>query len=122
MLKTVFTILLCLSFFSPVYAQENDTEAPNGGPRKQIATVIYAGLGGAVLGLSTLSFHGRPQDHLGSIAGGFALGIIVGAIISSYSVATEPDKLYGGYFDEMENIKFRQNAKHATALSYAWSF
>src|SRR5580704_14870733 len=34
-----------------------------GGPRKQLATIIFAGLGGAILGLSTLSFYGRPQDY-----------------------------------------------------------
>lgn len=66
-----------------------------GGPRRQLATIIYSGLGGAVLGLSTLSFYGRPQDKLSNIAVGFAVGVIVGTIAVTYSAATNPDEFYG---------------------------
>lgn len=48
------------------------------GVRRNIATVIFAGLGGAVLGLSTLSFYGRPQDHTGNIYAGLGVGLIAG--------------------------------------------
>lgn len=67
----------------------------SGGPRKQLATIIYAGLGGAVLGLSTLSFYGRPQDKLANIAIGFAVGVIVGTSVVTYNAATNPDEFYG---------------------------
>lgn len=67
----------------------------SGGPRRQLATIIYSGLGGAVLGLSTLSFYGRPQDKLSNIAVGFAVGVIVGTIAVTYSAATNPDDFYG---------------------------
>jgi hypothetical protein len=60
-----------------------------------LATIIYAGLGGAVLGLSTLSFYGRPQDKLSNIAVGFAVGVITGTIAVTYSAATNPDEFYG---------------------------
>jgi hypothetical protein len=66
-----------------------------GGPRKQLATIIFAGLGGAILGLSTLSFYGRPQDYLSNIAIGFAVGIIVGTSYVTYKAATNPQELYG---------------------------
>lgn len=66
-----------------------------GGPRRQLATIIYSGLGGAVLGLSTLSFYGRPQDKLSNIAVGFAVGVIAGTIAVTYSAATNPDEFYG---------------------------
>jgi hypothetical protein len=55
------------------------------GPRRQIATIIFSGLGGAVLGLSTLSFYGEPQEHVSNIATGFALGIIGGTAFVTYS-------------------------------------
>ena len=42
-----------------------------------LATILFAGLGGSILGLSTLSFYGRPQDKLQNIAIGFAVGVIV---------------------------------------------
>lgn len=68
---------------------------PAGGPRRQLGTIIYAGLGGAVLGLSTLSFYGRPQDKLANIAIGFAVGVICGTAAVTYSAATNPDDFYG---------------------------
>ena len=68
---------------------------PAGGPRRQLGTIIYAGLGGAVLGLSTLSFYGRPQDKLANIAIGFAVGVISGTIAVTYNAATNPDDFYG---------------------------
>lgn len=48
------------------------------GARRTVATVIFCGLGGAVLGLSTLSFYGRPQDHTGNIYAGLGAGLIAG--------------------------------------------
>ncbi len=66
-----------------------------GGPRRQLATIIFTGLGGAVLGLSTLSFYGRPQDHLQNIALGFGVGIITGTVIMTYQAATNPREFYG---------------------------
>lgn len=78
------------------FAQGTNVERPPaGGPRRQLGTIIYAGLGGAVLGLSTLSFYGRPQDKLANIAIGFAVGVIVGTAAVTYSAATNPDEFYG---------------------------
>jgi hypothetical protein len=65
------------------------------GPRKQLATIIFAGLGGAILGLSTLSFYGRPQDKLSNIAIGFAFGVIGGTALVTFKAATNPSELYG---------------------------
>jgi hypothetical protein len=73
----------------------NVEKPPSGGPRRQLGTIIYAGLGGAVIGLSTLSFYGRPQDKLANIAIGFAVGVIGGTVAVTYSAATNPDEFYG---------------------------
>lgn len=82
------------------YAQGSTVEKPpSGGPRKQIGTIIYAGLGGAVLGLSTLSFYGRPQDKLANIAIGFAIGVMGGTVAVTYNAATNPDDFYGAKID-----------------------
>jgi hypothetical protein len=69
--------------------------APGAGPRKQLATIVYAGLGGAILGLSTLSFYGRPQDKLSNIAIGFAIGVISGTSYVTYKAASNPAEFYG---------------------------
>ena len=68
---------------------------PTSGPRRHLATIIFSGLGGAVLGLSTLSFYGRPQDRLGNIGVGFALGIIAGTFYVTYSMVKTPNEFYG---------------------------
>lgn len=64
------------------------------GTRKQLATIVFAGLAGAILGLSTLSFYGRPQEHLTNIAIGGALGVIAGASFTTYKAATKPYEVY----------------------------
>lgn len=90
-------IVLILVFSQMTWAQQ---PAPNGkseqsfGPRKQIATIIYCGLGGAVLGLSTLSFYGRPQDQMKNIYLGFGVGVIIGTIYMTYQAATNPSEFY----------------------------
>lgn len=95
--------ILCLSLviIAPLKvmgAEPNPKEKSNQvavtGPRKHLATIVFAGLAGAILGLSTLSFYGRPQDKLGNIAGGFAVGIFIGTIFTTYKAATEPKEFY----------------------------
>jgi hypothetical protein len=97
MKKTSIQILLilslCMGVFTPAFAQDSSLSTP--GPRKQMATIVFAGLGGAILGLSTLSFYGRPQDHLVNIAIGFAIGVIAGTAYTSYGAATNPNDFYG---------------------------
>ena len=44
-------------------------------------TVAGAGVGGAILGLSTLSFYEKPSKHLTNIWTGGALGLIAGVIV-----------------------------------------
>lgn len=79
---------------SRAFAEEPPAGRPVSGPRKQIATIIFAGLAGAVLGLSTLSFYSRPQDKLPNIAVGAAVGVIIGTGYTTYQTAVEPHRRY----------------------------
>ena len=95
-MRHIFSVILLLvAFGAELRAQASSGNPPPAGTRKQIATIIYSGLGGAVLGLSTLSFYGRPQEKLENIAIGLALGIITGAVVTTYGATTNPDKFYG---------------------------
>jgi hypothetical protein len=81
---------LALSLFAStaVHAQSSTTSGLTGF-RRGLATVMFAGLGGAVLGLSTLSFYGEPQEHIGNIWTGLALGVLGGtAYIASQPSTT----------------------------------
>jgi hypothetical protein len=87
--KTLISLLIiCMT--SSAFGQDT-TVRKKSGPRRQLATILFAGLGGAILGLSTLSFYGRPQDYLGNIGLGFAAGVIVGTIYVTYKSATTKD-------------------------------
>lgn len=59
-----------------------------------LSIVTGMGLGGAVLGLSTLSFVDRPKDHLKNILVGGSIGIILGVIIAAYGQATRSRNIY----------------------------
>lgn len=83
--KKFITIVCVLFWAQTVFAQSPAVV----GPRRQIATIIFAGLGGAVLGLSTLSFYGEPQEHASNIATGFGLGIIGGVAYVSYKTTAD---------------------------------
>lgn len=55
--------------------------------QNDILLVAGAGAGGAVLGLSTLSFVEKPSKHVSNIWTGAALGIIAGVIFVAYNSA-----------------------------------
>src|ERR1700754_3065904 len=100
MYKKIVIVVLSGMFFlvQPSLAAPKDSYAGQStslGPRKQLATIVFAGLAGAVLGLSTLSFYGRTQDRLNNIAIGAAFGIIGGTMFSTYKAAAEPREFYG---------------------------
>lgn len=105
MLKVLFLVILTFNLSFAAYAQApNQGSGQNQagittGPRKQLATIVFAGLAGAILGLSTLSFYGRPQDHLSNIAVGFAVGIIIGTSYTTYLAATQPYEFYNTEYD-----------------------
>lgn len=95
------------------------------GPRKQLATIVFAGLGGAILGLSTLSFYGRPQDKLSNIAIGFAFGVIGGTALVTYKAATNPSELYGRQLELEREIQLTSalpSAPPPETVPLAWRF
>lgn len=120
MVGRILILILCCTLAaggSAAFAQPNaETKAPATGPRKHLANIVFAGLAGAVLGLSTLSFYGRPQDRLSNIAVGFAIGVIGGTMFSTYKAAAEPREFYG-----IEN-KYDLRPQQAPMASYAFEF
>lgn len=79
-LMIVVSVLMFMNL-SLAHAQTATSQFPNF--RKNTATVMFAGLGGAVLGLSTLSFYGEPSEHTGNIWAGLAVGILGGLVYVS---------------------------------------
>ena len=95
----LFLVLILLgTSFHPNVAFAQPTAGQNSantGAQKHLSTIVFAGVAGAILGLSTLSFYGRPQERLSHIAIGAAIGIIGGTMVSTYRAATESSEYYG---------------------------
>ncbi len=124
----LFLVASGLVFPQATFAQAppptGQTSQKNFGPKKQAAIIIFAGLGGAVLGLSTLSFYGRPQDKLANIAIGAAVGIIIGTVYVTYKAATQPSEFYGESYKSaaLDNpYKLSENPGDFVA-GYKWEF
>ena len=107
--KLLFVFILVFSQIGEAQQQASSggKSEQSFGPRKQIATIIYCGLGGAVLGLSTLSFYGRPQDHMKNIYLGFGVGVVIGTIYMTYQAATNPTEFYNSEYHN-DRIQFEE--------------
>ena len=70
----------------PLHAQSNQTDIVEQ-TLTDVCTVAGLGAGGAILGLSTLSFVDEPSDHLKNIVVGGAIGVIIGVGVVAWSQA-----------------------------------
>jgi hypothetical protein len=86
-MKKWFSFLICFQLFALnlAFAQEQDDVIKN--TQDDILLVAAAGAGGAVLGLSTLSFYDTPSQHISNLWTGAAIGIIAGVIFVAYNSA-----------------------------------
>lgn len=132
-LAIVLVLISSVSIESFAQAPQGSNATPEempraGGPRRQLATIIFAGLGGAILGLSTLSFYGRPQDKLSNIAIGFAVGVITGTGYVTYKAATRPQEFYGDrpWIEknglDVGSLAMRGSEEAQSAMKLNWAF
>ncbi|OYZ24672.1 MAG: hypothetical protein B7Y39_00400 [Bdellovibrio sp. 28-41-41] len=68
----IFTALMFLVSAVPTWAQSQSTF------KRTTATILFSSIGGGILGLSTLSFYGKPQEHTDNITNGVLIGLIAG--------------------------------------------
>lgn len=85
-MKKWLCALLCFQLFTlnVAFAQEDDIIKNT---QNDILLVGIAGAGGAILGLSTLSFYDQPSKHIANVWTGAAIGIIAGVIFVAYNSA-----------------------------------
>lgn len=105
-MKKLMRIIFIFSLFTSQVSKAQESVA---GPFKEkMATVMFCSLGGAVLGLSTLSFYGEPQKHIGNIYSGVALGFIAGLVYVTYDSANKYS-----WFDEVKENEERLLTKYS---------
>ncbi|KYG70812.1 hypothetical protein AZI85_02460 [Bdellovibrio bacteriovorus] len=79
--------------------------------KRSIATVLFSSLGGAILGLSTLSFYGEPEEHTNNITTGALIGFAAGLGYVVYDSSRPAAKTY-----DYSNV-FDQELKSRRALA-----
>jgi hypothetical protein len=97
-IKKYFTssLLLGALFLGQVaLAETEETSAFVDDSIKDMSIVLGVGAGGAILGLSTLSFVEEPSKHLKNITVGGAIGIVIGVGIVMFSQATRSSSVIG---------------------------
>ncbi len=86
-MKKWLCALLCFQIFTLnlAFGQSQDDFIKN--TQNDVLIVAAAGAGGAILGLSTLSFYDKPSKHIANVWTGAALGVIAGVIFVAYNSA-----------------------------------
>ena len=118
-------ISLILIVFSCFHVSVSSAQQNSRNVKRGVATVLFSTLGGAILGLSTLSFYGEPQEHTDNIMTGALVGLIAGSGYLLYSTSQpEPAPVdYTQSFEEqMKNKKALASAKAPILFSYQFDF
>lgn len=118
-------ISLILIVFSCFHASVSSAQQSSRNVKRGVATVLFSTLGGAILGLSTLSFYGEPQEHTENITTGALLGAIAGGgyLLYSASAPTPAPVDYSQSIDEqIKNKKALASAKAPVLVSYQFDF
>lgn len=105
-MRSLLASLLILSLLVSPIVKAADNAAPKTrdemlakGLRRQLRTILLGGLAGGAIGLSTLSFYGRPQEKLTYIPAGIGVGLIVGTIVSTSQLVNNPQDLMSENFE-----------------------
>ena len=99
MLKNFFVIIISFVIvnvpnLSNCHAQDATVEALVEDTKTDILIVVAGGLGGAILGLSTLSFVDEPKKHTRNIIMGSSIGIIAGVAFVAYNQANKSQEMF----------------------------
>lgn len=91
-------VMILLVISQTLWAQHLGTTTSSGKNfRRGVAAVMFSTIGGAVLGLSTLSFYGQPQEHTGNITMGALVGLAAGITYVTYDAGRNPQPTSGTY-------------------------
>lgn len=95
-LKTFIFAALLISASVSTQAQQGGNDDIFSSSMQDMWVVLGTTAGGAILGLSTLSFVEEPSEHLKNVVVGGAIGVIVGVGVVAYKQATVSQELYQG--------------------------
>ncbi|HPI41273.1 MAG TPA: hypothetical protein PLJ21_10755 [Pseudobdellovibrionaceae bacterium] len=112
-MKFTLSLLLALFLFGNQAQAESEMTV-----RRGVAFTIFSSIGGAVLGLSTLPFYDKPQDHTNNINIGALLGLLAGGGYVLYkSTNVEAQALKPKPPVQLEGL-----LSHPGGFTLVWSF
>ena len=119
----LLSMVLVLILSLPVWAAEDDVALSNDPMVKQtvndVGIVVGAGVAGAIIGLSTLSFYQKPKEHWKNITIGGAIGVIVGVGAVAYLQATRSQSIEDEA-DEEEEARLKSPIEFSTLARSNW--
>lgn len=118
-------IILIFTFFLTITNLVSaQTTVSSSAIKRNTATILFASIGGGILGLSTLSFYGRPQEHTDNITAGVVLGLAAGVGYLVYQSNQPATSQFNAYLDCDRSIRKCQNQQAASislvSYSYTW--
>ena len=131
MKKWIFLVLagtLSLQIFAPDSARaQMEVRSQSTNWRRSTAMVLFSGIGGGLLGLSTLSFYGDPKEHTGNITWGALLGLMAGAGYVTYENMPPMEKKirmndYYGLFEPLDTQKKGPTLSSVPQFNYQFTF
>lgn len=113
-----FKLLIALMFTwtQIALAQNQVSSSPF---KRTTATILFASIGGGVLGLSTLSFYGKPQEHTDNITIGVLIGFLSGVgyvLYDNYHLS--PANSFSSWNEQFE--KQKKTAPTLIVWSHQW--
>ena len=118
-MKSIFLSLLLLSFtFSPSSWGQTGPEDVVKQTQGDLMAVAGAGVGGAILGLSTLSFYDTPSKHISNVWTGAAIGIIVGVIFVAVTHAQKAQDEFASTKDFTTSDRFAWHIEKSQSKSF----
>lgn len=128
-IKCILLVILFLSSSLGWAQQQTSTVNSGSGFRRGVAAVMFSTIGGAVLGLSTLSFYGKPHEHTGNITTGALIGLVAGITYVSYDSSRKaaPQNSYDFSQTELHDLKMKKalvasDTSSAPLVQYQFSF
>lgn len=110
-------LVLSLSFSSQSWAQSSPEDVVKQ-TQGDLLVVVGAGVGGAVLGLSTLSFYDTPSKNISNVWTGAALGIIAGVIFVAVSHAQKAQDDFTASKDFTTSDRFAWHSGQSQSTSF----
>ncbi len=126
MKKWIF-LVLAVTLSTQIAFAQNEIRSQTLNWRRSTAMVLFSGIGGGILGLSTLSFYGDPREHTANITWGALFGLVAGAGYIVYENTPRLQKKrmtndYYGLFDPSEMQKKGPTLSSVPTFQFEFTF